>query len=263
MRNRNTYKKFCTIMIALGLVFSGGQLAYAHSQELKEAEAVVASKPTIENLIYIHDLYRQDAQIHHSNHELEEAHSSNILANQIKNQIDKCIENTITSTLVSAKRAAISYRKVSECFDWANFLIKSSELEEIIKKYPSMATNIVRSFWIQAEHVYATAEHDQTEENYDYSKLCWNLAAHLSNLVGNFEEEKIADTKAIWAQAKSMQITADRTAKHNDYLNSAISWNFAARYSATIGDLESANLAINNAVLARQNANLARRNARI
>ncbi len=85
--NRSIYKKLCTIMIALGLVFSGGKLVYAHDQELKDAERAAIVNPTMKNLVYLYHLYVEDVEYHNSKGENAEAEKSSIHMQKIKNMI--------------------------------------------------------------------------------------------------------------------------------------------------------------------------------
>ena len=258
MRNKNTCKKLCSIMIAVGLVFSGGQLAHAHNQKLKDAEAMVASNPTIENLTYIRKLYRKDIKKHKLNHEFDEALLSSKLAHKIKEQRNELIEKEITSTLQLAKSAAYSLTWAGESACWATFLKKSFEFEETIRNCPSIANNALDSFLLHAARVFVQADIESTAPFYEYSKLCWNITARLAHLAGNINLENICDTNAVWAKAKSMQVIANTDQKESDYSNAEIAWNFAASHFNEMKDSDNERMARQNAERARNNATMAR-----
>lgn len=105
MRNRNTCKKLCTAMIALGLVFSGGKLAYAHNPELINAERDITTNQTKEHLLHLCDLYHQDVIDHNSRGELAEANQSEEMCNQIA----AIISLNATSQAIYAKSDRASY----------------------------------------------------------------------------------------------------------------------------------------------------------
>ena len=245
-------------MIALGLVFFGGQLAHAHIQKLKDAEAMVASNPTIENLTYIRKLYRKDIKKHKLNHEFDEALLSSKLAHKIKEQRNELIEKEITSTLQLAKSAAYSLTWARESGCWVAFSKKSFEIEEIIQNHPSVAKNALESSLRYASRVFDRADIESTAPFYEYSKLCWNITARLAHLAGNINLENICDTNAVWAKAKAMQLIANSRQKESDYSKAEIAWDFAASYSNKMKDSINERMARQNAELARNNATMAR-----
>lgn len=76
MCNKNLYKRFCAIIISLGVVLSVGQYAYAHNPKLIEAEYMATQNPTIETLGCLCALYKQDVEYHKANEEYAEAQKS-------------------------------------------------------------------------------------------------------------------------------------------------------------------------------------------
>lgn len=73
MCNGNIYKKFCAIIISLGVILSVEQYSYAHSPELEAAERAAKENLTIEILERLCILYQQDVEHHEANGEYDKA----------------------------------------------------------------------------------------------------------------------------------------------------------------------------------------------
>ena len=202
-------------MIALGLVFFGGQLAHAHNQELRDAESLIDNCPTIENHKRLYDLYMDDVKFHLSQGQNYEAIKSMREAQYIQDIIGEMV----------AKEAPKIIDKANEAEQYARHKIQ--------KGTPSWST--ILSLWEKAE-------------------ACWNEAAKLytwANMQNNvdFCTQKLSILKFHIASSKMCKAinelnddTRHRKINNNKFYSLANSWDEVIKLA---DDVNKAELACN------------------
>ena len=96
MSTRSIYKKFCFVLILMGLILCGGRCAYAHISELTKAIDELKISPTIENLERLVCLFEEDVEYHQSRGEIVEAKRSKAMAVSVKVELAMREYNKLT-----------------------------------------------------------------------------------------------------------------------------------------------------------------------
>ena len=165
IRNKNIHKKFCTVMISLGLFFSLGQLAYAHNRDIADAEAIVSVSPTIENYKRLHALYKYQVCKYASLGKYDKAITLKSKDSGIK---DVALSEAYCA-MKKAEAAEKTANQLGSASDWENAAI----------------------LWNQAANWYAVAELPEAINNNKkrvYSAKCHAISATYIHLINQQNE---------------------------------------------------------------------------
>ncbi len=96
MCTRSVYKKFCFVLILIGLILCGERSIYAHINELTEAINASEKNPTIESLERLVCLFEEDVEYHQARGEIMEAKRSKAMAISAKVELAIRTHNELT-----------------------------------------------------------------------------------------------------------------------------------------------------------------------
>ncbi len=243
MRNRNTYKRLCIIMMALGLVFFVGQITYAHTGELITAEQIADTNPTPENLKRLCELYKQDVEYHNSRREYDEANESQIMEMQTKNIIIANLHNSMAKTEQSKKRAM----KYNHKRDWEDMEIYQNEAADwftLIRYLMSLECErhheTPDSIRIEMKAVNRLKEQIRTcPTPKKYKKLAkhWNSIVNLATAIEDNKKVMHAKLSAAWAKVQKADMIANANGTPENYEKLAKCWDKASELYAEDHDI--------------------------
>ena len=228
MHNKNIYKKLCTATISLGLLFSIGQFAYAHNPNLRAAEQLAASEPTIENLTYLRSLYEIDIQQHYANGENDKAEEAEHALRTTKLQINNILSHE-KAKIQEAQNKALKNQTLE---DWQCAVDSFDNIFKmlIIAGDNSSLVSMKRAWlntWLGLASMYIN--NAKTADNYGFYAMCYEQFIISASGYKELEPEVMAaKIEAAKARVEQAEIMLDNDETLENYENLAQRWDALA-----------------------------------
>ncbi len=237
MNIRNIYKKFCVVMILIGLILCSERCVYAHNDELIKAIATSGQNPTIENLEYLVYLFEEDTKYHRSRGEFIEANRSNALSVSIKAKI--AIESHVNPTEEDYKEIIDLLQLETELWD------NLGDIERATDSFMNMRQYQAKLGKLRLENSLLKVQLNSTAENWEIVSKLSNEQSILYNEIGDTKKAKYFLAQSSQAKATAAFFRAKNNSTIENWTETAMLYGEAFSMYYSIGSLSSASLCIN------------------
>ena len=227
MCTKNIYKKFCLMLILMGLILCNGKCVYAHSDELIKAVEESSKNPTIESLERLVCLFEEDVKYHQSRGETMEEYKSKAMALSIKSRI--AIESYLNPT-------------EKECKEIIDLLQSEIELWKEMEDYESLKDSLInmkqyeiRLCSLRVDNALLRAKENPTPENWKTVSQLSKEESLLYCAIGDIKLAKYCLAQSIHFKAIKYLHKAEKNSTIENWTKAAKFFNEATRIYYKLG----------------------------